>query len=79
MSTNSKTRPVPRDLTRAEWKELLNDVSKKAVQEAREMGLAITIAKDGKIYRLHPNGKLEYVEDFSEVKRKTTRKTLTIE
>lgn len=51
MPTNSKTRPVPRDLTRAEWGELLNSVSEKAVQEAREMGLTITIAKDGKIYR----------------------------
>jgi len=79
MATNNYKRPVPRDLTKVEWKELLNKVSEKAVEEAREMGLSIAIAKDGKVFNLHPNGELEYIEDFPEVKRKTTKKRFTIE
>ncbi len=76
----SRKRIVPRkELTQAEWQELLSNISEKAIQEAFKKGLSVTIARDGKVYKLHPDGSLEFVEDIPTVERKTSKKILTID
>ncbi len=81
MPTKRKIKRIlPRkELTQAEWQELLRNISRKAIREAFGKGLSVTIAKGGKVFKLHPDRSLEFVEDIPTIERKTSRKILTID
>jgi hypothetical protein len=53
-------------LTRKELEDLGRQASDEAVARLKAKGIPITTVKDGKLYREHPDGRLEFVAILTE-------------
>ena len=78
MTDKRTNKPIPRDLTREKWDELLANISEKVKQAAFDQNLPVTVAQGNSIVKLYKDGRIEVLEQLEEVERKASGKFLKI-